>query len=331
MRRFFEHGDEFHWTDLDLAREKVAQSLCPHELSLIGPDACLDARLWSRRLQDIAINDISYGGDVHVTPGELDHFYVVMIPFSGSSIIRCGDNEVHSRPGLATVPNPTEWLTMRWSSDCAQRVVRVERPALDAHLRDLLGHSLPWPLRFHLGLDVTTGQGRSFSEEVELLSRRLERDNTTFRSSHRHNKADENLIKSTEQSLMTRLLLATNNNYRDLLLQDQPVTSSRVVRRTIELMHAHPEWAHTLVSLAREQGVSARTLERTFKRDTRLSPMAYLKGVRLDRAREMLFAASSEITTVGKIAHYLGFINRARFAADYRQRHGEFPSETLRK
>lgn len=57
-----------------------------------------------------------------------------------------------------------------------------------------------------------------------------------------------------------------------------------------------------------------------------MSPMQYLRGVRLDRAREDLQAG---VGTVSDIAYQWGFTNLGRFARAYRERFGELPSDTL--
>jgi AraC-like DNA-binding protein len=318
-----DHDDQIRISDVDAMRDTVARSLCPHELALVRPTGKLDARLWSRRLRDVAINDIAYGDDMKIVPGFLESFFAILIPLAGTSAIRCGHQETWSTQRHVSVPTPTEWLTMRSSRDCVYRVVRIERPALEVQLRDMLGTALPVPVRFSLSFDATSGQGRALVEDIGVLAHRLERDPAAYESPF--------AISSAEQSLMTRLLLAARHNYSGALAQDQPIVPSRVVSTTIEMMHAHPEWDHTPSSLARAQGVSSRTLERAFKRDKGTGPMAYLRGVRLDRARSTLRAAAPGQVSVGQVARRWGFVNRSRFAADYRRRHGELPSQTLRK
>lgn len=320
----FRHAGQLHMTDLDEARKLVERSLCPHDLSLLRRNGRLDTWVWSYRMHNVSINDIAYGDDVEIVPGLLESFFVAQIPATGSSVIRSGKQEVQSRPGIASVPNPDEWLSMRWTADCAQRVVRFEQVALEAHLADMLGHPLHnGPLKFQLGLDLRHGDGVAFDEEINLVARRLERSPELYRS--------EYLIELQEQSLMTRLLLAARHNYNAELDTDPRAAPSRVVRGAIELMRGQPTQRHTLTGLARSVGVSTRSLEREFVRDTGTSPMAYYRDVRLDRVRQRLRLADPATTTVSDIARSEGFLNRGRFAADYRRRHGESPTTTHRR
>ncbi len=275
-------------------------------------------------MRDIVVNDLSYGTEVDIDAGHLDSFFAVVIPLSGVSVIRNGRQQVRLQPGHAAVAAPTEYSKQRLTEGCRQNVVRIEQPVLEAHLRDLLGHPLPVPLSFRLGFEVASGSGKAFAEDLALVARRLVNDPAAYESPY--------ATSSTEQNLMTRLLLTATHNYSDQLHGEPPKSiSGRLVTAVVEIVRAHPEWNHTSRSLARAQGVSVRTLERAFRRDMGIGPMAYLRGVRLERARSALRAAAPTEVSVGAIAREWGFVSRSRFAADYRERYGELPSQTLRK
>ncbi|HWC84563.1 MAG TPA: AraC family transcriptional regulator [Pseudonocardiaceae bacterium] len=320
----FRHEDQLHMTDLDEARELVERSLCPHDLNLLHRNGRLDTWMWSYRMHDVSINDIAYGDDVAIVPGFLDSFFVAQVPLSGSSVIRSGKQETYAHPGSGSVPNPDDWLSMRWTADCATRVVRFERTALEAQLADMLGHPLHHgDLNFVLELDVSAGEGREFEEDLAVVTRRLERNPSAY--------GDGYLAHIQEQLLMTRLLRSARHNYRNELDAEPATAPSRVVRTAVDLMHNHANKRQTLPDLARTIGVSTRTLEREFREHTGVSPMTYYRGVRLDRVNQRLRLADPDVTTIGEIATSEGFLNRGRFAADYRRRHGESPSQTYQR
>jgi transcriptional regulator GlxA family with amidase domain len=62
-----------------------------------------------------------------------------------------------------------------------------------------------------------------------------------------------------------------------------------------------------------------------------VGPKEYLKVFRLISVRRQLRAASARTTRVTDVANGLGFWHMGQFAADYRQRFGELPSETLQR
>lgn len=100
------------------------------------------------------------------------------------------------------------------------------------------------------------------------------------------------------------------------------------VDRAIAFMQADPGAALTLQDIARAAGVGIRALTRGFERRLGTSPMRYLTQCRLERARADLQDGHGAVTD---IAYRWGFGNLGDFAARYRERYGEKPSETLRR
>ena len=77
-------------------------------------------------------------------------------------------------------------------------------------------------------------------------------------------------------------------------------------------------------------GVNARTLQGAFQRGHGTSVMALVRERRLERTQAQLQAADPDAASVTAIALDNGFAHLGRFSAAYRQRFGEYPSETLR-
>jgi AraC-like DNA-binding protein/Flp pilus assembly protein TadD len=102
----------------------------------------------------------------------------------------------------------------------------------------------------------------------------------------------------------------------------------RDVKKALDLLAAEPMRAWTLGDLAAACCVSRRTLLRNFRRFADKSPMATLRAIRLDRARQMLLAGPPG-ASVTSIAMQCGFHHLGRFAALYRARHDESPVTTL--
>jgi transcriptional regulator GlxA family with amidase domain len=78
--------------------------------------------------------------------------------------------------------------------------------------------------------------------------------------------------------------------------------------------------------------VSERSLYAAFQRQLGVAPMAYVRRRRLERAHDELLRSSpnGRCTVIG-VALRNGFTHAGRFAAAYRRRFGESPSETLRR
>ena len=96
----------------------------------------------------------------------------------------------------------------------------------------------------------------------------------------------------------------------------------------MEMIEADPERL-SVTDLASAVGVSVRGLQEGFVRHVGMSPMTYLRDVRLARAHRDLVAADPELITVASAARPWGFSHLGRFAASYQKKYGVLPSETL--
>jgi transcriptional regulator GlxA family with amidase domain len=79
--------------------------------------------------------------------------------------------------------------------------------------------------------------------------------------------------------------------------------------------------------LAEHCGVSQRTLEKTFTDLRGLTPVAYVRNLRLDHARRALDESEA---TVAEVAARFGFRSSTTFALEFRKRFGISPSRAKR-
>jgi AraC-like DNA-binding protein len=100
------------------------------------------------------------------------------------------------------------------------------------------------------------------------------------------------------------------------------------VRKAELLMDSLAQEAPTIGEVARQVGVSARTLSEGFQRFRGISPRDFLRDRRLDGLNAALLAAAPE-ETVTSIASAWGYANFGAMAGRYRARFGELPSATL--
>ncbi|GGI39088.1 hypothetical protein GCM10010988_22320 [Cnuibacter physcomitrellae] len=93
--------------------------------------------------------------------------------------------------------------------------------------------------------------------------------------------------------------------------------------------HAHEPLSVAQIAAAARLSVSG--LQHAFRDQLGVSPTGYLRQVRLERARAALLAGDpTDDDRVAALARAAGFTHLPRFAAAYRARYGENPSDTLR-
>ena len=103
------------------------------------------------------------------------------------------------------------------------------------------------------------------------------------------------------------------------------------LRRAEEYVHAHLMGEFSLRDLSEAAGTSPSTLLRTFNAHHGVSPMKYVKRLRLEAVRRSLLDSDPLGSTVSGVASEYGFRQMGRFSADYRRVCGELPSVTLRR
>ena len=95
------------------------------------------------------------------------------------------------------------------------------------------------------------------------------------------------------------------------------------LRRAVGAVLARPDEAHSLASLAELAGMSRSGFARDFGRSVGVSPMAFVRRVRMQRATQLLRCTDLTVTA---IAHHVGFSSRAHFSQAFTKRFGRSPS-----
>lgn len=85
-----------------------------------------------------------------------------------------------------------------------------------------------------------------------------------------------------------------------------------------------------LEDLAKVSGVSVRTIQKAFRQYRGCTPMNDINRRRMEKARKMLLSADKNLTVLDVVLD-VGYQHPSRFAALYKKRYGENPSQTLAK
>ncbi len=102
----------------------------------------------------------------------------------------------------------------------------------------------------------------------------------------------------------------------------------RPVRSALRLMAAHIEDPVAIADIAREVGLSERTLERAFKAATGETPLRYYRRMRLERARQRVLYSTDTVT---EIARSVGYATSTDLARHYAHTFGVHPTDERRR
>jgi AraC-like DNA-binding protein len=199
--------------------------------------------------------------------------------------------------------------------------VSIDQFAVDRALETLVDGPLDSPIAFDAALPLTAGAARDWVRLVLMVHRQLDCPDSLIRNALVWDPLAESLIHG--------LLLVADHPYRQALAAPAGPGRPAAVRDAMDIIEAGPHLPLTTSVLAKQCHVSVRTLQEGFQRHLGMSPMTYLRVVRLRRAHRDLRSADPAHTTVACIAHRWGFTHLGRFAAAHQRMYGQTPLHAL--
>lgn len=226
-------------------------------------------------------------------PSALDEVYV----YSGRNGFEFCSPADHQVAGIALTPQDAQSLSLQTSG---------ARLALDLTLRAHTRSALP---------DALQATRRFVTEVVRAQARQ------PVLLEHAHARA------ALKDALLANLVALFAVNAEQDSTAPELGARWQLVSRARERIAASPGDPVTVAELCNTFGVSRRTLQYCFQDVLGISPLNYLRAIRLNGARKALRTASS----VTAAALDWGFWHLGQFATDYRAMFGERPSETFRR
>lgn len=305
--------------DLAEARQHITSVYIPHELAS-HDNQPLDFRLTYLESRRLTLGHLQYGADVELLCPPMLSCYHVNLTLAGRTQVRQAGEAAATDAGRGGVVfNFTDPYVVRWSPDAVQYAMKIPRVSMESQLAALLGRPVQAPVRFGLGFDLTSARGQSLLAAVRHLRAELARPGGT---------AEIPLIRAQLESyVLSQLLLVVPHDHRHLLAATGQPASRKHIQRAADYAEEHAAEPITVPDLAREARVSMRALQTGFQEAFGMSPTAYLRALRLDRARQDLLARPDGVS-ISEIAHRWGFHHLGRFADHYRRRFGVLPSDT---
>jgi AraC-like DNA-binding protein len=274
-------------------------------------------------LDGLTISATRVGGTVRISSEERDGYHVDL-PRSGRLRCEFGDERLVVSRAEAVIFPFSGLATAIWSGPRDEPIgVKLDAAEVETELEGLLGHPISRPIPFGSRLDTASGAGRSWADLIRFLYDEV----VAGRPLTRYPLMARQLCSTA----VTGLLLAADHPYHEELATPVTPARPRTIKRAIDLIESYPDMALTVSDLAWAAGCGVRALQQGFRDYVGVTPMDYLRQVRLTRARDDLRLAPPGTVTVAHVAHRWGFSHLGRFAAAYRAAFGESPSDALRR
>jgi AraC-like DNA-binding protein len=275
-------------------------------------------------LGPITVLDLSVGVDTWIHCGQQRSYYAINVPIKGQIELLHRNMSITARPGRGAIYLPEGELTVpRWAGGGRTIALRIDRNVLEDALTDAVGRQILSQIEFKPTILTSAGAGRSWMQMLLMLNHELSRADTAL--------TQPLIAQPFLDTFIHTLLLAAEHPYREMLAADTRQVGPRSIRTAVQIIEAETHLPLTVSALAARSHVSARALQQGFQRHMRMSPMTYLRQVRLRRAHQDLLESDPSVETVASIALRWGFSNHGRFAAMHAERYGEPPAMTLRR
>ena len=284
-----------------------------------GGQRVFEGRLNHRQMKDVSVTYARYASTLAVSLSHGDS-YLQGFPLRGhgSVVIDGSEREVSPTGGIVGGPNAD--MRIKYSSDFEHLIVRIAPRRLVKTLSGLIGRPIGAPLRMAANFKPVRSMLVAQRRLLEFTVRELDRDESL----------PDLVLAELEQALVVSYLSCNTHNYSHLL-RDDPVhpVAPWQVRLAEEYIEQNWDQPITVEALAFVANVGIRSLFYSFKQSRGVSPMIFVRQVRLRHAKEMLMHAGSE-ATVTTVASACGFSNLGHFAKYYCAVFGEHPSATLK-
>jgi len=309
---------------------KDAETLCglalypQQEVKILRNPESFSLRQRIGNLGPITVGEIAFGADVRLECGELHDSYHVNIPMTGHIESEHRGVRATADSDYATVYQPEMYTVLPyWSAQTRLLCVKFDRSVVDDALRDVLGNTANTQINFEHTMQIHGGGGRAWTQLVMMLYDQLSQPDSVLR---------EPLVAVPFIDTLVRgLLVVADHPHHSALVKPVRPAPSRLVATAVEIIESEAHLPLAVSTIAARSHGSVRSLQQAFRREMEMTPMTYLREVRLRRAHRALVESDPSVNTVASIAHQWGFTNLGRFAETHTARYGESPGVTLRR
>lgn len=313
-------------TDIDELRDELGKLFTPHQLDITKRNHRIDSRVCSCAVNQLFLSSFAYGEDspiqAAVNDWQCSDVISVNFPMTGAGRLtqQRQSVDISAQQGLVIDMSKPFNLDLQGYGGAA---LVFSHDTLRRHARSLLGNKAgDAPLQLGNCIELAKPAGRALQQAFEYAA------NTMNNALGALNNPIS--LANLESYLLTQFIsLHPNSLLQHAETAPDPAVMPRHLKRARDYIHAHAHEKITLEELASYAGCSYRSLQSIFATATGMSPMEYLRGVRLAGVHDDLLQADSQHTTVAAIAQQWGFTHMGRLAGIYKKQFGVSPSDTL--
>ncbi|PCK78690.1 AraC family transcriptional regulator [Rhizobium sophoriradicis] len=308
-------------TDPDALSEILSSSASPIKVAAQA-NASIAYRCNFVSAGNLSIADCAYEGAISLRREAPTSKVIIFLPVEGDAVFDAGQEPIHSGPGRGTILGAGRATGARLLGPRRHLGLFVDQERINRHLTHMFERTITGDADFHPHIGLTAGPGLLLQQLVTNLYRGLGGGGMLRESPL--------AVSALCDATVYLLLEAFPHRYSNDLTLPAPAPTPRHVKWAIDFMHAHIAEPISLSEIATAAKVSIRTLQQGFRQFRNTTPIAYLHEIRMAAAHRDLLESGAK-QAVADIALRWGFTHLGRFAAEYRKRFSQLPSQTLKR
>ncbi|OOO43015.1 helix-turn-helix transcriptional regulator [Rhizobium laguerreae] len=272
--------------------------------------------------EEVTVADCTYEGTILIRREAPSDRMIVFLPMEGNASFEGMREQIYSVPARGTILEAGRAAGARLFGPRRHFGLFVDQAKIVSHLTHMFERTISGDIDFHPHIDLTNGPGLVLQQIVSSLHRGLSGDGPLQRAPL--------AVSSLCDAAIYLLLESCPNRYSNELALPAPAPAPRHVKWAIDFMQEHIAEPISLSDIAMAAKVSVRTLQQGFRQFRNTTPMSYLQDLRMAAAHRDLLESDAR-QAIADVALKWGFMHPGRFAAEYRKRFGQLPSQTLKR
>lgn len=309
--------------NLEEIRRLTSAKIRDHRIEAIDANEPVGATHNVAELDGLSVHVIQYAMTSLIRCDPLSKFYLVVLPISGTVRMVAGEHDDICDPQSAVIiPNDLRFA-LHWEAGATTVVLQIEKKRLEQKLEAYLGFPVERRVRFDQWIDTKSGAGAFLRATLSMVIDQLDQNPW--------GEITPLLSNEFAEALMATLLRSNFHNYQHLVGGVSHRSLPSGMKDAMTYIRQNLKEDIQSQDLARAVGTSPRALQTMFKKYLRMSPMHYVRAMRLaEIRRELLDSKGSDNHSLTALAQKWGFNHLGRFSAYYRQAYDENPSQTVR-
>lgn len=263
-----------------------------------------------------------YGHGMHAASSQPLDFHAIQLIRSGNTRFDIDNQSVVGDTRSGVMLSADQQVKVHHSPANGVLSFIVKEAVVSDIISSWTGHTKISPIRFRFRLDTSDPRTASVLVLLQHFVAEIDRPGGILEAPA--------AVASFEHALINFMLFGLNHNLSESLRAPPKIAGTEQVRRVEDYIEANAEDPIDMNTLARITGVSTSAIFRAFRKHRDYTPMRFLLDVRMRLVRQYLLQAAPTSSVTG-IAMGCGFIHLGRFAAEYRLRFDESPSQTLKR